>query len=656
MWIQIDGQKLQVIRLESSEELNKTYEINVIALSDPNREFIPKLPTSAKLSYCDLRNTRNFEGLVTEARQSGLQQVESNAGKNMMYVWHFTIRPALYALFNDRSSEVYEGTAKVVIQALLSPFKVAYTYKGDRPKRTFVRYDQLGLDFWDQLISAWNLQYFFYNGALHITDDLSRPPETYSIPEIAILHYGVKYASSPGVVEAVTYEPEKSAKPQLMKHKISSASGKYQVNARSAEHDVLNLAEQLTRHPEYEFTLDSQTHLNVGCKIKFKNSKVYKEYSVVRLKHTIRPIGGRWLCRTDVSCTLATKLPLFCMPQMFCGAHEAVVVGGEHGTVVVDKNSMIKIRYAWQSSEVAIPATVGLLACGASSRGTWAPPHVGDRVVVVGMHGDLLRPVVRDSLADVHNKPPILGNEQLTQQILRTAPLGKTPPTELKIENKPGKETVALQAPGNLDVCVLKDRIERVDGESRYKLKLSRTTTIQEGGCKTELLGKSAHHELHIKDGESTCKIDRGAYNLVLGGGDQNINVTGKCKHRSSSEYTIEAQTIRLKCGGCTIEINGNRVSVDAGAGTVSLQGSKIELSGKSEVELRAPNIKFIGMASVDIKAPKFAVSAQAQVDIKAGMNAVLSGGIGVAVKGGANATLSSTGMTSVQGGVVKLN
>lgn len=417
--VTVGDHEFQVIGIDSQESINTPFKILVKVLLPSDLHFEPKLPTKITLKYQCLTK-REVTGILWSVKHIGYQAVHDEQSHRAL--WIFELRPAMYILSQDHRSDVYCGEAQQIIQSLVSQFQLEYICNKTTLKEILIRYDQNGIEFWNQMMSYWNLHYSFQNGKLHITENLTDSGKIHEIPFDLVSEHGSAQTSNVGQVAIEIQEREKELTEKLISQKISSSQTQFQKIGRFPQKKALDIKEQLTQHKEYTFTIHNNTHLNVGDKIKFTSNDYFpKEYFITNVHHKIyTPENGNKTCTPEntfqwhfisIITTITENKRTFFIPMKTSEhLHQAIVVGKEEDKVTVDEYGRVKIRYLWQKSEVDIPPIVTLLACGKDGRGTAFIPHAGDEVTISCIKGDLTQPVVVGSVSAPTKHPSLTPN------------------------------------------------------------------------------------------------------------------------------------------------------------------------------------------------------------------------------------------------------
>lgn len=308
------------------------------------------------------------------------------------------------------------------------------------------------------------------------------------------------------------------------------------------------------------------------------------------------------------------------------GPQTATVVGPAADEVHTDEHGRIRVQFHWDrvGKKDAESSCFLRVAQGWAGNG-WGLqfiPRVGMEVVVHFLEGDPDQPLVTGVLYNGSNKPAFALPGQMNKSGLRTRST-KTGSTEtfneLSFDDTKDSEVVLFHAQKDFTRKVENDDSLDVGHDQTRTIKNNRTTTLSEGN--DELTITKGNRTETITTGDETLKIDGGNRSVTLAKGNDDLSLTAG------------NLTVGLDKGNMSVTLSLGNLAQKATAGSVTIEaGQGITLKcGQSTVEIKPQG--------VTIKGPMIAVQATAKAE--------LSGAL-VDVKG--------SGMTQINGGLVKIN
>lgn len=236
----------------------------------------------------------------------------------------------------------------------------------------------------------------------------------------------------------------------------------------------------------------------------------------------------------------------------------------------VDSQRLLKVKFPWSDNGLESCWLRSVQAYAGRGWGASFVPRLNQEVLIEFLNGDIDRPVVVGALYNGKNNGP---------EYTRTQSGFKTENNELRFDDKSGEEEIYLEAGKNFN----------------YQVNENKSGTVEK---------------------DYTLTVNK----------DQKVTVQGTRTDKTTQAHSVESdETIKLKVGGCSIEITtsgitieamGNKITLDSGG--VAVKGTTLKLNSDSTAELKA-NAK-------------------------------------VSVEGSAMAELKSSGMTTVKGSMTMIN
>ncbi|MBB4000432.1 type VI secretion system Vgr family protein [Aureimonas pseudogalii] len=287
------------------------------------------------------------------------------------------------------------------------------------------------------------------------------------------------------------------------------------------------------------------------------------------------------------------------------GPQTATVVGPSNSEVYTDAHGRVRVQFHWdrlgQHDEQSSCFIRVAQSWAGKGWGTQFIPRVGMEVVVHFLNGDPDQPVVTGALYNGDCTPPFALPGEMNKSGLRTRST-KTGDTttfnELSFDDTKEKEQVLFHAQKDFRRVVENDDVVDIGHDQTRTIKNDRTTTIADGndtltlskGNRSETLSQG-DETLTIAQGNRTASLTKGNDALKLGSGNLSIalqggNMTVELQAGNLSQtcaagsVTIEAlRGITLKCGQSTIEVTPQGVTIKGPMVTTQATG-KAELSG----------------------------------------------------------------------------
>ncbi len=312
------------------------------------------------------------------------------------------------------------------------------------------------------------------------------------------------------------------------------------------------------------------------------------------------------------------------------GPHTAVVVGKANEEIWTDSYGRIKVQFHWDRlGKKDENSTCWLRVAQGWAGAQWGSvfiPRIGQEVIVQFLEGDPDRPLVTGSLYNADQMPPYGLPENMTQSGIKTRSSKSGTDenyNELRFEDKKDSEEIYIHAERDFNRVVenndtLKVGFEKqTDGDQTIDIYNNRSVTLDQG-----------NDRLQVKKGNRTVLIDEGNAELTIAEGTRTETIKGD-------------DSLTVNTGNRAVEVSSGDHSIKVTA-------------GKSEIEAAREILLKVGQSSIKITQDKIEITA---------MNVNISGTMGVKIDGGANfsasgvtSTLEGQAMTTVKGGLVKIN
>jgi phage baseplate assembly protein gpV len=664
-FVTLGGKKYQVIGLDSIEKTNKPYKTVVQILAEVDA-LVPELGSEAlvEIEFKGVKRTIK-ECILWAAEENGEQSVAGKDKIERMQVWMLELRPKLYTLSQDYRSDLYEGDCGEVLGELKKSMGITCKMDaglGKGEKRVVGRYKQCGLDFWDQMISNINAQYYFKDGVLQVVQKCNGGSK-HTIKEREICGFTTCAKSAVGKIKVSLHQRDKSLKHEELSANVTKCKSVYEEDGVCDKKRHLQLQEymKLQNNTVYYAHVVNHSDVSVGDSVKLDvRRKLKGDYYVLGVHHVLSLVGAKWRCVSKLSLSKNPDAHLLYQGSTEDHLHRAVIVNKKdekNGEIVVDNTGKVYINYLWQKSKVKVLAYVGMQSCGGDGRGIVSLPRVGDEVVVKCIDGDLAQPVILAVITSVTNPVPLQLPKESTVTRIRTRAVGETKkeykPNEILLDDAKEKERVCLTAARDYNLHVVHDCNEHIGGKQLIEVCDDRTTIvkkekdalahdvlkIENGNLTTELNGKGAVCKAYVKDGKMLEQVDNGEHRIWIKSGDRYLVVDkGADNTKVGGAKTVEADSVTIKCGGSKITMTKSGITIDSSS--ISISGNSVSIAAKGKLNLKGMNVDVNGTAGATVNGATVAVAAKAKLDLSAsGM-----------------ASLSASGITKVSGAMLKLN
>lgn len=385
----------------------------------------------------------------------------------------------------------------------------------------------------------------------------------------------------------------------------------------------------------------------------------------------------------DLSATLRSTETPYAPPRLHQTPREhgilrAQVIGPRSKSNVDDEAKLgrVKVLFLWDGTDESDRSSrtcwVRLLTPYMGKKhGTYIMPEVGDEVLVAFEGGDMHRPVVIGSVPDRNAE---LLKELTKDPALQLETLAFNTPKGIKarIWEKEGKEVseqkVTLDVIDTIGLELFShDKKQTGSMHLAEKIKVDMVSDDKkqthdfniDNKIKVNLLSENAKQTGKVNLADK-IKID------LVSDGDVDAKLTSEGTAQTIAKKTITIKSeekIELICGDAkiTLEKNGN---ITVQGKELSFKGDNIASSATKDIKGSANNIthaaktnhKMSGM-NVTVSANQNAtMSAKMNAKVEGKVNASLEGSVAAKVAGKATAEISASGITTVKGGLVKIN
>ena len=283
------------------------------------------------------------------------------------------------------------------------------------------------------------------------------------------------------------------------------------------------------------------------------------------------------------------------------GTQTAVVVGPKGEEIYTDKYGRVKIQLLWDRAAPYDSSSSCWCRCAVpwagKNFGFMSIPRIGHEVVVAFEEGDPDQPIIVGSVynADMMASYGLPDNKTMSMFKSRSSP-GGGGFNELRFEDKKDAEQVFIHAQKNMDIRILKDKMEWIGQDSSLIVKRDLMETIERDVHRKvhqDSVEEIGRDRIQVIKGKAALEITGSSSTVVTSnsgteiGGDSSLEVKGKTYIKSKGPLVIEStEQISLKVGGNFIDISpggifikGTAVMINSGGAAGS--GSKVSINPK---------------------------------------------------------------------------
>jgi len=380
------------------------------------------------------------------------------------------------------------------------------------------------------------------------------------------------------------------------------------------------------------------------------------------------------------------------------GMETATVVGPESEEIHTDEHGRIKVQFHWdrlgERNERSSCWIRVAQMWGGAGWGTFFLPRIGMEVIVSFLGGHADRPVVIGTLYNGTNGPPYTLPDDKTKTTIKTnSSPGGDGFNELRFEDAAGSEEVFIQAQKDMNETIKNNHSTSVGANQTLSVGGNRTHSVSKHetitvtgsqkisitgsgtgdgqtikGAQLDITGKykldaddeimvQAPNKITFTVGESTIVMEPGKITLTSGGKSVILlDAEAKMTSSGASYLKLNADAKLLASGAGEVFLDANAMMKDASGSEVHLDSAKAKLSASTgaKVELTA-NAAMQGQQATMTGDVKAAVSGATEALLSGGGGTVKATPAGVDAAGGA-VNITGQGMTTIAGGVVKIN
>jgi type VI secretion system secreted protein VgrG len=692
---------MRFLRMSGREELGQAFSFEVeFAVENGDLDLMSVLDSSITVCCKTYDNhTRYFRGQI--ASFSYLGAIDLGGGDNR-HRYRAALRPKLWSLTRRADCRIFQQfTAPDIIQKVFEAAGFAagddfkLSLQGTYQQRTYcVQYRETDFNFVHRLMEEEGIYYFFqYEESKHIMV-LCDAPSAHA----AVSGY-----------EKIAYDaPDQQPKPDRINQWLpvgEVASGKctlrdYDFTKSVALLESMSQSATFTNLEVYDYpglysvAADGDTRaatrrdelqapaklataggpaigITTGFKFTLTNhprSAENQDYVVIESEFTLesdayqessgKPLGPAFQCGF-VALAAATQFrPRRRARKPFVQGPQTAIVVGPAGDddIYTDKYGRVKVQFHWdrvgkKDENSSCWIRVSSIWAG-NAWGAIQIPRIKQEVIVDFVEGDPDQPIITGRVYNDLNPVPYTLPDNKTQSTIKSrSSTGGTTDTfnELRFEDKKGSEEVYFHAEkdfnrvvenndtlkvgadkkdkgdqtieifNNQTITIGSGQSNAADGSQTVDIYNNRTITIQQGNEKLEV--SKGNREVDVDKGNDTHTVSEGNRAVTVSKGNDTHTIS-----QGNREVKIDAgnDTLTITQGDLGVKITAGKCTIEAGTSIeLKVGGSSIKIE-PAKITLKSAEIDVTGDAKVAIAAP--------MIDV------------------------NGSGMTKVQGGIVKVN
>ena len=640
--IDLGGEQIALVRLESVESLSQPFHVSVDMLATLGEvNLLPHLGKPAAISISeDETFLRYFHGILVDGEFLGDMEGDG-------YLYRLVLRPKAYLFEQNRNFKIFQDKAvNDILKEVLAERKIDVDFKnqkaGKRVRAYCVQYGESDFGFLSRLMEEEGIYYHYLHESGKHTLVLCDGPSCHVSGKSAILAYnptsayvvnvdsasrtstggGSQFVQSwtervtSGAETVVTLRdfdfmhPDKplevSANEQSLHdddaNEVYDYPGRYYVAEDGENLSAVRLNARRANRRTYsgESQLGS---ISNGTKFKLKNHGIERfnaEYLITHTHHSIsaeayRAGGGgnnSHFVRFDVvPADTLWQAPQISRRPVVNGPETALVTGPKGEEIYVDEYARIKVQFHWDregqqddhsSCWIRVSQTGGL--------GNLIIPRVGHEVLVDFINGDPDRPIVVGRVFNKSHMPVYKLPDEKTKTVFRTKTYtkvgGKAYPNAEELDTgKPGVNELRFED---------KDDAQEVfvHAERDMNTRVRRVETHHVGLDQEVKIGQDRKKK--IKRDE---KIEIGANRDTKIEKDETLEITGKRKTKIKKTDLLDvSDSIKIKAGTkIELIVGGSSITIDQKG--VKIDGMQLQFKGGAKADLESPMTTVKGTA-----------------------------------------------------------
>ena len=525
------SQGLRLRSFTGSEQMSRlfSYQLDVVDVANEltREEIIGDLVGQAATIRLDLdEGERFFNGIISRVRTD----YQEDGGT----IYRAEMVPRLWLLTRRSNCRIFQDQSPVdIINTILGEHSVTVEdslNSGDYPTREYcVQYRETDFNFVSRLMEQYGIGYFFTHEdgdhKMHLFDkvdhyvDLPESNVSYYLSQQSggrykdfITSWEHQYQFVSGKWSQTDYNfktPSTSLMNEVPKAidlatpeslEIYDYPGEYEEAGQGGTETKVRMEEEEVRYDQVSGVSTCRT-FGVGGKFTIdehpSDLERGKQYVITSIQHSaVDPSAARGAVAeysNTFSCIPATTIfrPARLTPKpLVSGLQTAVVVGPSGEEIYTDDYGRIKVSFFWDregqdDGTDSIWVRVSHQVAG-KKWGFFSIPRIGQEVVVDFLEGDPDRPLCVGGVYNQEQMPHYALPDNMTKTYIKTnSTKGGEGFNELCFEDLADNERIFMHAQKNMDVRVLNDSKENING---HRHQIIGTSESAESGDQTEFL------------------------------------------------------------------------------------------------------------------------------------------------------------------------
>ncbi|WP_394849799.1 type VI secretion system tip protein VgrG [Pendulispora brunnea] len=360
----------------------------------------------------------------------------------------------------------------------------------------------------------------------------------------------------------------------------------------------------------------------------------------------------------------------------------ARVVGPKDGDPFVDDRGRVKVQFFWDRDgkfDEKSSCWVRMMTPVAhEDEGFWQAHKVGSEVIVGFIDDDIDRPLIFGAVYNAVQPQPHPLPSEVAKSTWKTKSIpGNKGFNEITFDNTAGKEDLFTHAQRNRTTKVLQNHSETVGanqsstvganqsitvGANRTKT-IAANETTNVGGVRTETVTKTEGVTVHkgrvhnVLEGDDVLNLPQGSHTVNVSNGSltHNVKYVDKTEadfvqhHARFEANAVGDQKVYLEQKGATYSMENETIVIKCPSGTVSVKENTVTVDAMAEIVLQC------GQSSISLKSDgTITITGKKEVCVSSGGSS-LSTTPQKAALNGPNTDVTSKAITTVGGALVKI-
>ncbi len=674
-FFQMESAEFRVVRFRAHEAISSLFEIDLTLAAEDEIDFDAVIGKEGLLTILGEEEDRYFHGLLKEITRTGTRE--------RFYLYQARLVPGIWLLTLEQDCRIFqqqtvqEIVTQVIEDAGIPGDRFAFRLQNHyQPREYCVQYRETDLSFISRLLEEEGIFYFFEHSPekhllvfgdstvnyqpiageqndegktevlFHLADSM--------VPDTEFVHdFGFSRQVQSGKVTLRDFNFEKPSL-DLTSQEESDVHQTLEIYDYPGEFDDEGIGSTLAQIRLQEAVMfKDRAEGQSNCPrftpgftfnlIDHEREDLNQEYLFLQIHHTgeqpqvLEALAGSETGSSYDNDFAGIPASVIYRPERRArkpiveGVQTAIVVGPSDEEIYTDEFGRIKVQFHWdREGEMNERSSCWIRVAHDWAGVGWGAiyiPRIGHEVIVDFLEGDPDRPIITGSVYHATNIPPYdLPAEKTKSTLKSNSSIGGGGFNEFRFEDKKGEEQIFIHAEKNQDIRVKNDCFEWIGNNRHLVVKTDQKERVENN--RSEKIGADHMEEIgrdrHLKIKGKEAKGVDGSHSFTVKG-----DVIEVFKANHSEQVTNDYY---LKADNIVIEAMTN-VTVKVGQSYIAIEASGIKIGTTGQIVLEAMSTVGIkGTAGVTVESP-------AQATLKS-----------------ANTTVKGDAMTTVQGGIVKIN